>query len=209
MAFFTALAIVMGISSLIGGITGMFTSEGLLQGAIQGANVIGNVISTVGAIGGGHFNDAAMHILGMSSQVISDIHSGEFKDRRVYGLEAIAGAYDYRDVEAHSQSLGMDALFAVSTLVGGKLLSHYSTQIGTALGKSAVPFILGTQIGSFQGKLDQIADVIEDLADEIDFDFVPTMIPAITVTGSPSRWDTGEGIIPGGLFKEDDEEERF
>lgn len=208
MVFFTALAIVMGISSAIGAITGMITGEGILQGALQGANILGNVFSTVAAIGGGNFNDAALHILGVSSQVIEDIHSGEFKDRRVYGIEALTGAYDYRDVDAHNKSLGIDALSAVATLLGGKLLSHYSTQISTALSKATVPFIVGTQIGSFQGKMDQVANVISDLADEIpDFDFVPTIIPGITVTGGPNRWDTGEGIIPGETLREDEDDE--
>lgn len=210
--FFTAIAAIIGISAAIGSITGMFTGEGILQGAIQGANIVGNAMSSVVELSQGNFTDAALHILGVSSQVIEDIHSGEFPERRPSGpgLERIAGGYDYRDIDAHNQSLGIDALSAAATIIGAGVLSHYSTQIGAALGKGTVPFIIGSQIGSFQGKMTQLVDVFEDLVEEIpDFNVGGTLVPAITVTGSPNRWDTGEGIIPGEVFEEEEEETRY
>jgi hypothetical protein len=199
MPLFSILLGLMAANSIVGGITGLVTGEGLIPGMIQGANIVDNWISGLRYVGSGDFMKAGQHVLGMSRQVISDIETGEFKERRPSNYWArLGGAYDYRDKLAHSRAVGTDLLMAVGTVLGAKALSKYGSGIKEFASRWTIPFIAGSQIGKMQGGISFIGEAVENL--DLQFDnFQPgrTVISVDTATGDPSRHN---------ILRDDDDE---
>ena len=193
---FTAIAVAMGLSALIGASTGVATGEGMISGALGGLNIVSNLVGAVGQLAKGNMSAASMHLLGVSDITIGRVDAGK---------EALFQEIDPKDFnpienirltdEENMEAMSTDILVSGATLLGAGLISKYGAGIASALGSNAMAFQMGSQIGSFKGAMTEgFRDISQNMGDSY------IINPLFGQSGSSSRFDTDRDPLESSII---------
>jgi hypothetical protein len=200
---------IIGMSTLVGGLAGAVTGEGVAAGMMHGANFLGNSFEAVGSLFRGDFKSAGLQMLGVSDQVVADFSEGEYNLHRsnydIGSMDILFGDYQYDDIEAHKREAGIDLISGLATVVGLKAAEKWGGQVLEKVTGNGMMLFFGKSIGENNVRMDNI---VEAIGESNNYD----ISPIYGATGSPTRYDRSEKenetVTSYDIEHDDDEEDK-